>query len=129
MKQVPARLGPIALLLTVIVICVSVLGLLTLTTARGDMSLAERQGESVKTRYELECKGQAFLKLITEEPEALTVLERDRDLVRWKTFTQDGMTLRIGLKVRGEDYEVVSWLFARDEWTPEEEMDGLWAGD
>lgn len=61
MKHIPIKLGPLALLLTVISICMTVLGLLTFTTARGDLSLAEKYGDTVRLRYELEAEGQAFL--------------------------------------------------------------------
>ena len=50
MKQIHVRLGPLALLLTVIVICMTVLALLAVTTARGDLSMARRYAESVETR-------------------------------------------------------------------------------
>lgn len=61
MRHIPIKLGPLALLLTVISICMTVLGLLTFTTARGDLSLAEKYGDTVRLRYELEAEGQAFL--------------------------------------------------------------------
>ncbi len=61
MKHIPIKLGPLALLLTVISICMTVLGLLTFATARGDLSLAEKHGDTVRLRYELEAEGQAFL--------------------------------------------------------------------
>ena len=54
MRQVSVRLGPLALLLTVIVICMTVLGLLAVTTARGDLSMARRYADSVEKRYGLE---------------------------------------------------------------------------
>ena len=61
MKELPIRLTPLALLLTVISICLTVLGILTYTTARADMNLAETYAETVRTRYELEARGQNWI--------------------------------------------------------------------
>ncbi len=54
MKQVPIKLGPLALLLAVISICLTTLAILTFTTARADLRLAQKYAETVSTRYELE---------------------------------------------------------------------------
>ena len=43
--QQPIKLGPLALLLTVITICLTTLAILTLTTARADLRLAEKYAE------------------------------------------------------------------------------------
>ena len=53
MNQVPVKLGPLALLLTVISICLTTLAILTFSTARADGRLAERYAETVTLRYEL----------------------------------------------------------------------------
>ena len=39
MKQIPIKLGPLTLLLTVISICLTVLAILSFTTARADLRL------------------------------------------------------------------------------------------
>ena len=57
MNRIPIRLGPLALLLTVIAICVSSLGVLSVADAAADLRLAERYAETVRIRYELEEKG------------------------------------------------------------------------
>lgn len=61
MNQVPIRLGPLALLLTIISICMTTLSILTYTTSGADLRLAEKYAETVRVRYELEAEGQAFL--------------------------------------------------------------------
>ena len=66
MKQVPIKLGPLALLLAVISICLTTLGILTFTTARADLRLAEKYASTVRTRYELERRGQEFLQELSE---------------------------------------------------------------
>ena len=61
MKDVPVKLGPLALLLTVISICMTVLAILAFTTARADLSLARTYAETVRERYSLEILGQQYL--------------------------------------------------------------------
>lgn len=129
MKQIHVRLGPLALLLTVIVICMTVLGLLAVTTARGDLSMAQRYAESVETRYALDAQGQVFLWETAQNPETLNLLEEDRDGTRWKVLSEDGLSLRIGLVEQGNRFRVVSWQFVQESWEPQNDIGGLWAGE
>ena len=41
MKQIPIRLGPVALVLTVISICLTVMAILTFSTAGADANMAD----------------------------------------------------------------------------------------
>lgn len=129
MKQIHVRLGPLALLLTVIVICMTVLGLLAVTTARGDLSMAKRYAESVETRYALDAQGQVFLWETAQNPETLNLLEEDREGTRWKVLSEDGLSLRIGLVEQGNRFRVVSWQFVQESWEPQNDIGGLWAGE
>lgn len=129
MKQIHVRLGPLALLLTVIVICMTVLGLLAVTTARGDMSMAQRYAESVEARYNLEAQGQAFLWHTAQDPDSLKWLEADEEGTRWKVISEDGLSLRIGLARDGSRFRIVSWQLIRDDWEPHEDMGELWSGE
>lgn len=129
MKQIHVRLGPLALLLTVIVICMTVLGLLAVTTARGDLSMARRYAELVEARYSLEAEGQNFLWETAQNPGAMDLLEKDGDGVCWKTLSKDGMSLKIGLTEQRKGFRVVSWQFIREDWEPNDELDGLWSGE
>ena len=61
MKHVPIKLGPLALLLAVISICLTTLALLNVSTAKADECLAEKFAETVQTRYALETEGQELL--------------------------------------------------------------------
>lgn len=62
MNQVPIKLGPVALLLTVISICLTVMAILTLSTAGADKTMAENFAASTQIRYTLETEGQKFLR-------------------------------------------------------------------
>ncbi len=110
MEETPIRLGPLALLLTVVSICLSVLAILTFTTAWADHALAEQYGETVQTRYALEQQGQRFLAEAAPGAEA--------------EFEQDGMRLHVALDDSGA---VIRWTMDR-EWTENNTIDGLWPG-
>ena len=61
MQQIPIKLGPLALLLTVISICLTTLSILTFSTSSADMRLAQRYAEAVRERDALEIQGQEFV--------------------------------------------------------------------
>ena len=52
--RMPVKLGPLALLLTVISICLTTMAILTFATARADRRLAEKYAATVRLRYELD---------------------------------------------------------------------------
>ena len=128
MKQVPVKLGPLALLLAVISICLTTLAILTFTTARGDLSLAEKYAATVSDRYALEAGGQAFLRDLAEDaPMALMDAERDADGVQWVTLEHGDARLRIGLAREDGGYRVSAWRHDR-MWTEDTDIGNLWDG-
>ena len=72
MKHVPIKLGPLALLLAVVAICLTILSILSFTTGQADLRLAQRYADTVKERYALEAEGQQFFADVCEgkAPEA-----------------------------------------------------------
>lgn len=129
MKQVPVKLGPLALLLAVISICLTTLAILTFTTARGDLSLARKYAATVQERYALEAEGQAFLQELAEDaPMALMDAERDAQGVRHITLEHGDARLRIAVAPDGSGgYAVTSWRQDR-QWTEDTSIGNLWAG-
>ncbi len=131
MKQIPIRLGPLALLLTVISICLTVLSILTFTTSRADMRLAEKYAETVRTRCSLEAKGQAFLAEADAAAkegmlDTLDELERDAKGVLWTALEEDGFRLRIGLRPSAGAVRVEAWRHER-LWEEDDSLN-LWSG-
>ncbi len=130
MRHVPIKLGPLALLLTVISICMTVLGTLAFATARADWNLAQKYADTVQLRYMLEAEGQRFLGTAAqalakgEDPGELDGAERDEDGIVWRTFEKGDFRLRVGMSDDGGHLCVVSWRIQRD-WEPETDMD-LW---
>ncbi len=128
------RLGPLALLLAVISICMTTLGVLAITTASADLRVANKYADMVQIRYELEAEGQAFLQEANETLALGALLETlpdtatDEDGVTWKILWRDDFRLTAG--IRPDDaggFRVVCWRVGRT-WEPETSMGELWDG-
>ena len=65
------NIGASSLILIFIVLCMATFGLLSLSSAQGDLKLAGRNGEAVQAYYEADSRGQQWLKevdqVLTEE--------------------------------------------------------------
>ena len=131
MKQIPIKLGPLTLLLTVISICLTTLAILSFTTARADLRLAEKYAETVSGRYALEKEGQAFLQELSETDPAdygLTDWERDSSGVWHTVLTQGDRNLSIGFRPNGsKGTDIVEWQHTKS-WTEDVSMGQLWDG-
>ena len=127
MKHTPIKLGPLALLLAVISICLTTLALLNVSTAKADVRLAQKFADTVKTRYALETEGQELL-------ERLYAGERDgwdeyEDGTLWRAVEKDGVTLQIGLRDDGRGgYTVLNWTQEK-EWEQDPRIADLWDGN
>ncbi len=133
MNQVPVKLGPLALLLTVISICLTTLAILTFSTARADGRLAERYAETVTLRYELISEGQTFLRDASETLASglpLTALPGTTasadGSVRYES-EKDGMQLSVQIseedgRLRTEEFRVTK------EWAEDLDIGNLWGG-
>ncbi len=135
MRHIPIKLGPLALLLAVISICMTTLGILAFTTARADLVMAEKYAATVQSRFELEQQGQLFLRAVGEtlaegaEISGLSDTETDAAGVVWKTITWQDFRLVIGILPDAETgYKVVSWRLLK-EWSADETMGELWDGE
>ena len=126
MKQVPIKLGPLALLLTVISICLTVLSILTFTTARADLRLAEKYAETVSTRYALEVEGQELLRELQDSDPALMDMTRDAAGHWHADLERDGAHLRIAVQKAGDGWQVVEWRQEK-EWQEDTSLN-VWGG-
>ncbi len=120
MKHVPIRLGPLALLLTVISICLGTLAVLSFSNAGADMRLSRRYSEAVRTRYLLEEDGQRFLKEMNSSPAGEERVS--------ETFERDGYTLMVELTSDSGHYEVSKWQINKN-WEEDSVVDNLWQGN
>ena len=133
MNHTPVKLGPLALLLTVISICLTILSILSYTTAGADDRLAQRYAQTTSQRYELEVMGQEALAEFPAGFEAETsdvILSEAKDLssALWKTIRLDDLTLVIGAVPEGDGSpRVVAWEMNR-EWNQDTQINNLWDG-
>ena len=132
MNSKPVRLGPLALLMTVISICLTILYILTLTTAGADLRLAEKYADSASVKYELEAEGQTFLKdadnAISEgrDPAALKGV-KSRGGTYTKEIKKDGYILTVSFTSSGGSYEVTGWKLTK-EWDENTDIN-VWSGN
>jgi hypothetical protein len=118
-NRTPIRLLPLALLLTVISICLTVLAILTFSTAGADLRLAEKYAETVRTRYELEIEGQEFLQANAA---------RAADTETETTLYRGQSELHILLGPDGADgFSILEWRHER-QWTEDTDIGNLWDG-
>ena len=133
MNQTPIKLGPLALLLTVISICLTTLTILTFTTARADVRLAEKYADTVTARYDLMNRGQEFLRSAREalaegtSPESLLGASAEADGTIRCELEENGMKLSIGLAAEGERLELVDYRVTK-EWSEDLDLGNLWPG-
>ena len=128
MNEVPVKLGPLTLLLTVISICMTTLAILAFYTASADHSLAEKYAQTVRERYALEAKGQRFLGETGDELAQGFMLMPDMDGLIHTEITEGSTSLNIGLKPVGADgFSVESWKMER-QWEEDTGTGNLWDG-
>lgn len=134
MKHIPIRLGPLALLLAVISICMTTLGILAFTTARADWRLAQEYADTVQVRYGLEEEAQRFLQTAQEALDGGAALdglpdtETDEDGVTWRILESGEYQLKVGMVPdQASGLRVVDWRIEK-EWEPDEGME-LWLGE
>lgn len=112
------RLGPLALVLTVISICLSTFAILTYSTAKADLALAQRFADAVAVRYELEKEGRSYVSQRLADGYSGTIE---------KEFEKDGYRLEIEAGTEDGSYTVRKWKITR-EWVQDEHIEGLWPG-
>ncbi len=143
-------IGASSLILIFIVLCMATFGLLSLSSAQGDLKLARRNADAVKGYYEADNKGQKWLKdvdgVLMEEMGkgqdsaqcSLEIKDRLGDLYDRETglISTDipmdrGRSLRIELVLMcGEKrYEVKSWyVYNSEEYEIDTSMP-VWGGE
>ena len=122
------RTGSIAVLFVVIMLCVAVLSVLTVSTAASDRRTAQRYGEYVQRLNECQNAGQQWLAEADAYINGLGALPDNTasDGGELSTVIENGaMTLKIRLAVRGSSCEIMEWD-CQNDWQPEEEQWHLW---
>lgn len=132
----PVRTGALTLLITAVLICLTVLAVLTLTTARADLSMAEKSLAGLQEQAKLEQAGQEALAALDAALKQDAALPQGAELAAdgtvCQTLTTEEGTLQIVLDPKepdGEDaaaYRIAAWRIS-SQWTPDQSLD-LWNG-
>ena len=129
MRKHRFSVGGITVLLTVVLLCVSVLAAVTVVTALADEKTARRYGAQVQQLYGCENEGQRWLAGVRE------YLSGDGQLPEgtWQEgntlgteISQGRGKLEITLKITGQSCEILRWDY-ETRWQSEENWN-LWAG-
>ncbi len=129
MKHVPVKLGPLALLLAVVAICLTILAILSFTTGQADLRLAQRYADTVTERYALEAEGQQYVAIVNEgkAPES----GQDEISGTLGSLVQETGALHLDFvlkkNARGK-YDITAWKFIRD-WEEDTSLDNIWTGE
>ncbi len=131
MQQIPIKLGPLALLLTVISICLTTLSILTFSTSSADMRLAQRYAETVRERYALEIQGQEFVaeasaQLAEGDTIWLSDMKRRADGSYEHVLEDGSMQLTIGFRAGRDSLRVTAWQLIRS-WEEDDSIN-VWQG-
>lgn len=142
------RMGPVTLISLVIILCLAVLAVLSVNTARANNAQAQRQQEIATSTYSNEFAAQKYLsdvdlalskaktakadkgetmKLVREaSPDAASV---EGSTVRVAFATKNGRRLTVEIEIQGNyTYRVIQWTTSTD-WDDENTDTGnLWDG-
>ncbi len=123
MKRRQVRFGTISVLFTVVVLCISVLAVLSVATVRADKAMAERYAQQVSERAKLENEGQRWLEKIDSAVQTKGTALTQGDLPSGTSMdgtkittvcTTDSRTLTIELELNFAEsipsYTIVTWI-------------------
>ncbi len=123
MKRRQVRFGTISVLFTVVVLCISVLAVLSVATVRADKAMAERYAQQVSERAKLENEGQRWLEKIDRAVQTKGTALTQGDLPNGTSMdgtkittvcTTDSRTLTIELELNFAEsipsYTIVTWI-------------------
>lgn len=131
------RIGPISLFALIIVLCLAVLTVLSVTTSLAELSTTERQAATTTETYQLETAGQQFVADVDAalaEGTLEDVLQcysdsavRDGELISATFSMESGRTLAIVLRIQNDTYTIEQWKVTT-EWTDDGTGENLWLG-
>lgn len=142
------NIGTTSLILIFIVLCLATFGLLSLSTARGEWNLAEKNAGAVRTYYEADAKGERFVAMadrvlqeVREQgltgdarenmlTERLEGYHQADGIVRADIGMDFGQALCIELKITEDsDYQIQSWnVYNREDYEIDHSIP-VWTGD
>ena len=142
------RMGPVTLISLVVILCLAVLCVLSLTTARASHAQTQRQAEFISATYLNEAAGQDYLQLVDDTlvqaskekknlsgamdmiraaSPSVAQIGKDTVLIAFKTSQTDRL-LHIKITVHDDlTYSVDQWKTSV-KWSPENNQGNIWQG-
>ena len=115
------KLGPLAIFLAIIAIILAMLAMLSYATGTADLRLAERYAEVTQIKYDLEMRGNEFLKKTEDEAMAYP---SDKEVIHSHTEENGDYTLSIDYSVLDGRVHVIRWRIGK-EWTEQNIYDDI----
>jgi len=141
-KKRNANIGTSSLILIFIVLCLVTFGLLSLSNAKSDWNLAEKNKFAVSAYYEADARGEEFLAMVdavvmengTQPDQLKTALkdyyQEECGIIATKIPMEFGQVLCIELQYT-EDlaYEILTWnVYNQDEYAIDDSLP-VWSGE
>lgn len=127
-KFSPPAVGGIALLMAFAVLCLTVFALLSLTTVRADVRLADASVQAVSDYYAADQAAQAILARLRrgELPEGVTSI--GENLYAYSCPVSDRQQLEVEVEVDGAAYRILRWqTVPTGEWEADDSLE-VWDG-
>ena len=112
------RIGPISLFTLIIVLCLAVLTVLSVTTSLAELSTTERQAATTTETYQLEPSASSssptwtprWLKALEDVPQRYSdSTVRDGELISATFSMESGRTLAIVLRIQNNTHTIEQW--------------------
>ena len=121
MRKQPIRLGWLSLVMTVCIVCLAVLSVLAFTTARANLSFAQKQAQAVQGLYVLERQGQEWLAQTDAAAQAGMLPDGEST----QRFEEGSRVLEVAVQVQGSRFTVTRWRYTT-VWPEENPAESLW---
>lgn len=129
MRKKRFQVGSVAVLFSVVVLCVAVFAVLTVLTASSDMRLSRQYGEHVRSQYACENLGQQWLGEIDGWIAGKNALPDGTEVSGSTVQTEiikGTSVLNIHLTLSGAGYKIDRWS-CTTQWQPDEGLK-VWQG-
>lgn len=138
MGENPVKLGSMTLLLTIVLLCMAILSVLTLSTAHADLALSQKYADRLHQVYALDSKGQQLLAQVdlalqngATADQVLALMPEEtqfNDNVATVSLEAEGQVLTIMLQLNENHAEILQWK-PGVKWSVDEKLEGLWGAD
>jgi Tfp pilus assembly protein PilX len=124
--------GGSSLLIIFAVLCLTVLAMLSLSTAQSNDRLSRASAESVTAYYAADAQAEETLTRLRrgEAPDGVTVSENGAGtLYEYAVPISDTQELSVSMCLEGADWEILRWkAVSTADWTPDDSIE-VWDGE